>query len=125
MKRLQVMIATLAIHILCILPLAVGAELYPASSSAAAQRSSPQVIIQSIEPCKRPATSTEFRCREAFQCLMFNGKAEWPGDCVAGNAELRAVLELIGSGHFTRGDAEVFRPLVDNLTQSVPVMVNL
>jgi starch phosphorylase len=46
-----------------------------------------------------------------------------PGDCVAGNAELRAVLELIGSGHFTRGDAEVFRPLVDNLTQSDPFLV--
>jgi starch phosphorylase len=51
---------------------------------------------------------------------MFNAKAEWPGDCVAGNAELRAVLELIGSGHFTRGDAAVFRPLVDNLTPSDP-----
>jgi starch phosphorylase len=33
------------------------------------------------------------------------------------------VLDLIGSGHFSRGDAEVFRPLVDNLTHSDPFLV--
>lgn len=46
-----------------------------------------------------------------------------PGDYVSGNGELRAVLELIGSGHFSRGDAEVFRSVVDNLTQSDPFLV--
>ncbi len=46
-----------------------------------------------------------------------------PGDYVAGNAELRAVLELIGSGHFSRGDAEVFRSVVENLTCSDPFLV--
>jgi starch phosphorylase len=46
-----------------------------------------------------------------------------PADYVAGNAELRGVLELIGSGHFSRGDAEVFRPLVENLTWSDPFLV--
>jgi starch phosphorylase len=46
-----------------------------------------------------------------------------PGDYVAANAELRAVLDLIGSGHFSGGDAEVFRPLVENLTQSDPFLV--
>jgi glycogen phosphorylase len=46
-----------------------------------------------------------------------------PADYVAGNSELREVLELIGSGHFSRGDAEVFRPLVDNLTHSDPFLV--
>ena len=46
-----------------------------------------------------------------------------PADYVEGNAELRAVLELIGSGHFSRGDTEVFRPLVENLTQSDPFLV--
>jgi lipid-binding SYLF domain-containing protein len=44
MKHLQVMIATLAIHILCISPLAVGAEQYPASGSAAAQGSATQTL---------------------------------------------------------------------------------
>ena len=46
-----------------------------------------------------------------------------PADYVAGDAELREALELIGSGHFSRGDAEVFRPLVENLTQSDPFLV--
>jgi starch phosphorylase len=46
-----------------------------------------------------------------------------PADFVEGNAELRAVLELIGSGHFSRGDTEVFRPLIENLTQSDPFLV--
>jgi starch phosphorylase len=46
-----------------------------------------------------------------------------PADHVAGNPELRAVLELIGSGHFSCGDTEVFRPVVDNLTQSDPFLV--
>ena len=46
-----------------------------------------------------------------------------PGDYVHANDELRAVLELIGSGHFSRGDAEVLRPLVENLTQSDPFLV--
>jgi len=46
-----------------------------------------------------------------------------PADYVAANAELRGVLELIASGHFSRGDTEVFRPLVDNLTLSDPFLV--
>jgi starch phosphorylase len=46
-----------------------------------------------------------------------------PADYVAANAELRGVLELIASGHFSRGDTEVFRPLVDNLSLSDPFLV--
>ncbi len=46
-----------------------------------------------------------------------------PGDYFAGNAGLRAALDLIGNGHFSRGDTEVFRPLVDNLIQSDPFLV--
>ena len=46
-----------------------------------------------------------------------------PAGHVQGNAELRAVLELIGNGRFSRGDIEVFRPLVENLTQSDPFLV--
>jgi glycogen phosphorylase len=36
---------------------------------------------------------------------------------------LREVLELIGSGHFSRGDREMFRPLVDNLLHHDPFLV--
>ena len=46
-----------------------------------------------------------------------------PRDFVERDAELRAVLELIGSGHFSGGDTELFRPLVDNLTSSDPFLV--
>jgi starch phosphorylase len=46
-----------------------------------------------------------------------------PGEYVAGNAELRAVLDLVGSGRFSRGDVDVFRPIVENLTLSDPFLV--
>lgn len=46
-----------------------------------------------------------------------------PADYVAGNAELRAVLELISSGHFSQGDPDVFRPIVDNLKRTDPFLV--
>jgi glycogen phosphorylase len=46
-----------------------------------------------------------------------------PADHVAGNDELAAVLDLISSGHFSRGDTEVFRPLVENLLHSDPFLV--
>ncbi|MGC1955720.1 MAG: glycogen/starch/alpha-glucan phosphorylase [Gammaproteobacteria bacterium] len=57
------------------------------------------------------------------QVERINREGYRPADYVAGNAELHAVLELIGSGHFSRGDVEVFCPLVDNLTQSDPFLV--
>ncbi len=37
-----------------------------------------------------------------------------------GNDELRAAIDLIGNGHFSRGDRELFRPLVDSLLQGDP-----
>ena len=46
-----------------------------------------------------------------------------PGDYLNANEELRETLDLIASGHFSRGDAEVFRPLVDNLRYSDPYLV--
>jgi len=39
------------------------------------------------------------------------------------NAELKDALDLISAGHFSRGDREVFRPLVDNLLRSDPFLV--
>ena len=39
------------------------------------------------------------------------------------NPELRAVLELIGNGYFAHGHAEVFRPIVENLSWSDPFLV--
>jgi len=46
-----------------------------------------------------------------------------PAAYVEASAELRAVLELIGGGQFSRGDTEVFRSLVENLFHSDPFLV--
>lgn len=46
-----------------------------------------------------------------------------PADCVQGNDELREAMDLVASGHFARGDREVFRPLVENLLYSDPFLV--
>jgi starch phosphorylase len=46
-----------------------------------------------------------------------------PADCVERNGELRATLDLIDSGLFSRGDRETFRPLLDSLLGSDPFLV--
>lgn len=46
-----------------------------------------------------------------------------PGDYIDGNDELRAVLDLIAAGTFSRGDTEVFKPVVDNLRYDDPFLV--
>ena len=46
-----------------------------------------------------------------------------PADYVEHNDELRAALDLISSGQFSRGDRETFRPLLDSLLHSDPFLV--
>ena len=46
-----------------------------------------------------------------------------PSDHVDANPELAAVLASIADGTFSGGDAEVFRPLVDNLRHDDPFLV--
>ncbi len=46
-----------------------------------------------------------------------------PAERVERNDELREALELIANGHFSRGDREMFRPLLDNLLNSDPFLV--
>ncbi len=46
-----------------------------------------------------------------------------PAEFAERDAELREALDLIGSGHFSRGDREVFRPLLDNLWNHDPFLV--
>jgi starch phosphorylase len=36
-------------------------------------------------------------------------------DYYRGNAELKAVVDLIASGHFSHGDRDLFQPIVDSL----------
>ena len=59
----------------------------------------------------------------AAEVERVKGEGYCPGNYVAGNDELRAVLELISMGHFARGDTEVLRPVVENLTWSDPFLV--
>ena len=46
-----------------------------------------------------------------------------PESRIESNAELRAALDCIADGTFSRGDRELFRPLVDNLRFSDPFLV--
>jgi starch phosphorylase len=46
-----------------------------------------------------------------------------PADYIAGNAQLAAVLDMLANGTFSRGDTDLFRPLVDNLRLDDPFLV--
>jgi starch phosphorylase len=46
-----------------------------------------------------------------------------PAACVEGNEELHAVLDLVREGRFSRGDTEVFKPVIENLVHSDPFLV--
>jgi starch phosphorylase len=46
-----------------------------------------------------------------------------PYSYVEGNSQLAEAIALIASGHFSNGDTEAFRPLVDNLCQHDPFLV--
>ncbi|MBL0057817.1 MAG: glycogen/starch/alpha-glucan phosphorylase [Elusimicrobia bacterium] len=46
-----------------------------------------------------------------------------PWEFGAGNPELKGVLDLLGSGHFSGGDRELFRPLVESLWGSDEYLV--
>ncbi len=46
-----------------------------------------------------------------------------PRDVYESNAELRAVIDLIAQGFFSKGDTELFKPLVDSLLESDPYCV--
>ncbi|WP_126445274.1 glycogen/starch/alpha-glucan phosphorylase [Sulfuricystis multivorans] len=46
-----------------------------------------------------------------------------PRDLYENDAELKGALDLIGSGLFSHGDRDAFRPLIDNLLNSDPYLV--
>ena len=56
--------------------------------------------------------------------VMALGKTGYhPSDCYHSDPELKAVIDLIREGYFSRGDRELFRPLVDNLLNHDPYML--
>jgi starch phosphorylase len=50
---------------------------------------------------------------EQVQARKAQGYRPW--EMAQAHPELKGVLQLLGSGHFSRGDPEVFRPLADDL----------
>jgi starch phosphorylase len=59
----------------------------------------------------------------AAEVAAAKSKGYRPLDYYVADPELREVIDLIRSGFFSRGDATLFRPLVDNLLLSDPYLV--
>ncbi|MEO0408338.1 MAG: glycogen/starch/alpha-glucan phosphorylase [Cyanobacteria bacterium P01_A01_bin.135] len=58
------------------------------------------------------------RTAPEIQALKAEGYRPW--DYYQGNSVLKDALDLISSGHFSRGDADLFKPLVDKLLHQDP-----
>lgn len=59
----------------------------------------------------------------ADQVSVVKGRGYRPHDNYEHNSDLRAVIDFIAGGGLSRGDAELFRPVVDNLLQNDPFLV--
>jgi starch phosphorylase len=59
----------------------------------------------------------------AQQVYDLRGAGYRPRDFLERDEELRTVVDLLVQGHFSHGDGELFRPLVDGLTQYDPYLV--
>lgn len=55
--------------------------------------------------------------RTAQEVTALMAGSYWPRDYYERDVELRAALDLIGSGAFAYGDANLFRPLLDHLLE--------
>ena len=59
----------------------------------------------------------------ADQVQQWRRSGYHPMECVRAQPDLQAVINLIGSGHFSQGDHDLFRPLLDCLQHSDPFFV--
>jgi len=59
----------------------------------------------------------------AAQVLERKSAGYRPAELYAADPHLREVIDLIRNGHFSRGDTELFRPLIDNLMHYDPYML--
>jgi starch phosphorylase len=59
----------------------------------------------------------------ASEVRDLKAKGYYPRSYYDSNAHLREALDQIGSGYFSRGDTELFRPLVDNLLNQDPFLL--
>ena len=46
-----------------------------------------------------------------------------PYEYYAGNSELKEAIDSLAAGHFSNGDRELFKPLVDNLLHKDPFLL--
>jgi starch phosphorylase len=59
----------------------------------------------------------------AEEVLATKRRGYYPRDVLARDDELRAAVDLIASGAFSRGDRTVFQPLVSDLVERDPFLV--
>lgn len=59
----------------------------------------------------------------AQQVMALKARGYRPWDYYHGNPQLREIIDLISAGFFSRGDTELFRPLVDQLLNHDPYFV--
>lgn len=57
------------------------------------------------------------------EVATLKSKGYRPAEYYHANAELKAVMDLISVGHFSHGDRELFKPLIDNLMNTDPFML--
>ena len=57
------------------------------------------------------------------EVLELKAQGYHPWDYYASNPTLKQVIDLIASGHFSHGDTELFRPLLDNLLHHDPFLL--
>ena len=51
----------------------------------------------------------------AEEVLAWKGRGYNPRECLEATPELKEALDLLGSGHFSGGDQNLFRPIIDSL----------
>ncbi len=59
----------------------------------------------------------------ADEVLKVKAEGYNPASYYESNAELKGVIDLINSGHFSRGDTELFKPLTDKLMYQDPFLL--
>jgi glycogen phosphorylase len=59
----------------------------------------------------------------ADQVLSLKTEGYRPWEYYESNSELKSVIDLINSGHFSRGDVNLFKPLTDKLMQQDPFLL--
>jgi starch phosphorylase len=59
----------------------------------------------------------------ADEVLNLKASGYRPWEYYESNAELKGVIDRISSGHFSRGDSNLFKPLIDKLLQHDPFML--